>query len=54
MKIKNLTNGGIAEVDDKLGADLVATGVWAETKAAAPKRTRRPAAKPAQEPEEKE
>lgn len=44
MILKNVTNGGIVEVDDALAEKLTGNGVWEEVKAEKPKRTR--AAKP--------
>jgi len=40
MILKNVTNGGIVEVDDDLAEKLKGNGVWEEVKAEKPKRTR--------------
>ena len=50
MILKNVTNGGIVEVDDDLAEKLKGNGVWEEVKAEKPKRTR--AAEPKDSEEE--
>lgn len=49
MILKNVTNGGIVEVDDDLAAKIKGKGVWEEVKAEKPKRTRSPKPKDSEE-----
>lgn len=50
MILKNVTNGGIVEVDDALAEKLTGNGVWEEVKAEKPKQPR--SAKPKDSEEE--
>lgn len=50
MILKNVTNGGIVEVDEALAEKLTGNGVWEEVKAEKPKQPR--AAKPKDSEEE--
>ena len=40
MKVRSVTNGGVAVVDDDLGGRLVASGLWDEVSEKAPRRRR--------------
>jgi hypothetical protein len=52
MFIRSALNGGLAEVDDEFGKELIAAGSWIadgeEPKVARKPRARKPAAEPAE------
>lgn len=49
MKIRNTVNGGVAEADQALAKQLIASGAWEAADAPKPKPT--PTPKPAPKPE---
>lgn len=45
MIVKNMLNYGLAEVDDELGAKLIASGSWVDYESAPARKPRTPRAK---------